>query len=148
MPEATYELKTPLGYQDGGSNVEAKVVVLTAPAGKEKKYSMRLKAGVMRASQMAAKQMEGRVRAEPKKGDEDLKLDGSALVQMFYMVEGFEYEEYYDNFGKLLCTGVCVFEGSDKTMTPAYLETLTQDDLEGILGVYLENFILPSLGLT
>ena len=82
MTEVTYDLKTPLAYQDGGSNTEANTVVLTAPSGREKKYSMRLKAGVMHASQMAAKQMPKLTEAEVKaKAEKEVKAKAEAIAR-------------------------------------------------------------------
>jgi hypothetical protein len=57
-----------------------------------------------------------------------------------------EYDEYLETFVGLMTNGVCRVDDSEIMLNDKMLEDLTCEDLDNILGEYLVNFILGSLG--
>jgi hypothetical protein len=122
-----------------GSEQEASLLALTAPSVKNRKPAAKLKQGFMRAINEIPQNT-----AKETKPDKDQKItpkDVLALVQMGSM----DYGEYMDTFIALLTSGVCMVEGKEP-MTAPIADKIRLEDMERLMGEYLINFIVGSLG--
>ena len=111
---------------------------LTAPSVNNRKRVAKLKQGFMRV----INDLPETAKKEEKKDNEKVKPEEIlTLIQM----GSIEYDEYIDIFVNLLTSGVCKIEG-EVAMTQLIAEKISFEDMERLMGEYLVNFILVSLG--
>lgn len=139
MKTFDFNLSGPINYHAEGTSEEGHSLTLAAPSVKARKKSAKLKQGVMRA----VSSLQGNADTQSdKKGKEDIK--GEEILALIQMSD-IDYGEYIDTFIDLLCKGVCKIE--DKVeITSNIAEDISFEDMEKLMGEYLVNFILGSLG--
>lgn len=138
MKTFDFTLSEPVDYQTGGENTKASMLELTAPSVNNRKRVAKLKQGFMRV----INDLPETAKKEEKKDNEKVKPEEIlTLIQM----GSIEYDEYIDIFVNLLTSGVCKIEG-EVAMTQLIAEKISFEDMERLMGEYLVNFILVSLG--
>ncbi len=140
MKTFEFSLSESISYHNKGESQEGHSLTLTAPTVKARKKAAKLKQGVMRA--VSSLQGDANIKPEDKKSKEDIKPEEIlALIQM----SSIEYDEYMDIFIDLLCKGICKIE-DEIEMTAQLADKMSFEDTEKLMGEYLINFILGSLG--
>ena len=140
MKTFDFILSDPIKYQAKGENTEASLLELSAPAVNNRKKVAKLKQGFMRV--INGLQNPDAKAAEGKKGNEKIKPEEiMALIQMGII----EYDEYIDIFVSLLISGVCKVDG-EVDITQHMVNKISFEDMEKLMGEYLINFIVGSLG--
>ena len=140
MKTFEYTLSDPVKFHRQGQTEESTLLVFQAPSAKNRKKVAKLKQGMMRAIDGIQGESVQNVDGKP----EDINpREVLALLQMSSVIE---YDEYLETFVGLMTSGVCRVDGSEIMLNEKMLEDVTCEDLDNILGEYLVNFILGSLG--
>lgn len=140
MKTIEFILSDPIEFQTGGEHAEGKTLELTAPAVNNRKRVAKLKQGLMRC--INDLQTNESVKKESKPDSSDIKPEEILVLLQMGSVE---YDEYMDIFVNLLTSGVCKVEGKEP-MTSTLVEKMSFADLEKLMGEYLVNFTIGSLG--
>lgn len=141
ITEVDFPLTKEFDYSHKGDTVSATFIKLTAPSAKQLKHCTELKQAFYRAMHEMQKDNPDKGEVE-KTGDE--KLTGTEIIQMLFVSESVNMSSVLVNAIELLSSGVAMIDGEEK-LTKPLIQEMSMDDLEGMLGVYLENFILRSL---
>jgi hypothetical protein len=147
--EIEYILSTPIkyGHTDSktggkGTDEEAISVILYAPSVNQMKHAGKLKQFVMQAMGQGSKaSSEGKTTAS--NTEKEVEVTGDDFVMMLTSSD-VDYVEAMESFNALLCSGAGKLEGK-QNLTSLLIDKLAFNDLEGMLGKYLESFLLQSL---
>jgi hypothetical protein len=140
MKTFDFTLSDSIKYQTGGETTEGSMLELTAPSVNNRKRVAKLKQGFMRV--VNDLQNDKTVKSEDKKGEAEIKPEE---ILVLLQMGSIEYDEYMDIFVNLLTAGVCKIDGKEPLNT-LRADSISFDDMERLMGEYLVNFILGSLG--
>lgn len=140
MKTFDFTLSESIEYQSEGSTQTASMLELTAPSVNNRKRVAKLKQGFMRA----INDLQGDKSVEGGEKDKDHKIKPEEVLALLQM-GSVEYDEYIDIFVNLLVSGVCKIDGKEP-LTAIRVDNISFTDIERLLGEYLVNFILTSLG--
>jgi len=137
-------LNVPIKYALDGNETQAQLLALKAPSNKSRKYAAKLKQGFYK-SIVALKDTFTESDTSSNKKEENDKFDGEQVVQMLMMAGVVDFEDYLDNFKKLITNhGICRID--DKMPLNDHLfDEISYDDSERLLGDYLSTFLVSSL---
>lgn len=141
-----YTLKQPLVLNSGGTKeATIKTLTFTAPSYRQRSKALSIKQSFIKASLAAAKGVSTETDKKSKKVQEQdtAELDGSMYFMMLNQGDA-DIAEYVEEFGELLTSGCCTFNGS-VTLGRVHFERISLEDVEAIIGEYLKRFLAPSL---
>ena len=137
--EFDFPLTSKLEYGHDGNTEVATLIKLTSPTSKNMTHCAILKQAFFRSV------------ADLKNDNTDLNeatdsedIDGASLIQIMYMSKGVEMASVLVTARELFTSGVATVDGTVK-LTKPLIDSMSQDDLEGMLGEYLANFTLSSV---
>lgn len=154
--KVSYSLINPISYantQTGMKN-DCPFVEMTAPTSEQFNFAIKLKQGFFGTITQLAKAFteDGLQKQLDKFNDQKTandsqkqEVDGKGIISMLYM-SAMDLPAYFETFKNLAALGAVVLPNGDK-ITKTLLDAFSLDDLEGLLGTYLENFIVGSLSL-
>jgi hypothetical protein len=138
MKSFDFTLSGPVSFQGTGENKKTTLLTFYAPSVKHRKRAAKLKSGFMQAVSSIEE-----TEAKQSKSSEEIKpSEILALLQMYCS----NYDEYLELFLSLATDGVCKLDGSEVKLQTHNIEDTAFDDLERMMGEYLVNFIVGSLG--
>lgn len=145
--EFVYKLSKPLGVHKKGEKIFINEVLLKAPSVKLYKYRIVLKQVVLSAIQAQQERMNIKSKDLEVENDNHTDTEGPSQEDgILLMVYGYkrteEIEYLFDAFKNLLINGCGIVD--ELIFTSAMFEQLDSDDLDGMLGAYIINFIMPS----
>lgn len=146
--EIEFTLSYPITYGHKGKDEEGVSVSMFAPSVAQMKYAGKLKQFVMQAMQQSKSSISDEQREAVRKNkensaeDED-QITGDDFVMMLASSE-VDYNEAIAAFTELLCSGAGMIDGREK-ITSFLINKMMFQDLESMLGRYLEHFLLQSL---
>lgn len=139
LSEFNFELSTPVKYDKSGEKIDGTFITLFAPSYKQMDKCVPLKQAFYRA--MSDISDGGEEQSESTESTEELKP--SSLIAIMYQSSV--------DMVKILIHGVELFNSpdiakidGDVKLTKPIIESMSQDDLELMLGSYMVNFILAS----
>ena len=139
MKTFEFTLSSPVKFHEKGETVESFLLELMAPSAKNRKKIAKLKQGFMR---VVGELQNDKPAQKEEKGDHKVKPEEIlALLQM----GSIDYADYIDIFMDLLTSGICNADGST-SLTVSMAESISFEDIEKLMGEYLVNFILGSMG--
>lgn len=136
--EITYHLTRKVSYSRGGEQVEGQFVVLYPPTSKHSRECASLKQAFFRA---AAPHQEKARSAEKDEKDSGTPT-GPEIMAVIAQSPDVDLADVLD-VAKKLFLSLAKLDGEEK-ITPALLDRISQDDLEGMVGAYLVGFTLAS----
>lgn len=137
--EITYTLQTPIKYAHKGEQEEGSFVILKAPTSRNMKECADLKQAFFRALPKPGSSGENDSTVDT----EDEGIPGDAIMAMIMVSNDVELATVLATGRELLTSGVALVEGEEK-LTKPLLDSMSADDLEGMIGEYMGNFILAS----
>lgn len=133
-----YDLIKPFPYSNKGETLDAAFIELTAPTAKNLYQCADLKQSFFRAIAEHGKNED----AENSK--EDLgSITPEELIAALYASSTVDMKVMLGTAIELFKSGVAMADGEIK-LTKPLLDEMSTDDLEGMLGTYMLNFILAS----
>jgi len=139
--EFNIELIKGIEYSSNGDTVEAVFIQINEPTARHMNFCAELK----QAFYVATSDIKAQENSEPDKVEKiDNKVLASELLKMMYSSTKIEMNKIFYSARELLTSGVCLVDGDVKLTKPLY-DSLSQDDVETLLGAYLVNFILRSV---
>lgn len=135
-----YQLETPVPYAFEGNMIEGTFVTLYPPTSKNIVECAQLKQAFFRS--LPKDQNTEDVTEDDKSKAEDA-LTGDAIIALLSMSTEVDLGKIMLTARELFSSGVGKMEGETK-LTKPILDKVSFDDLEGMLGAYLVNFILAS----
>lgn len=142
-----FRLEQPIKYHKSGEVVETFELVLRAPSKKTRKPAIKLKKGFFSAlnyHQQNSDVTEEQKAAAKKSLKEDDNMSGQEVMMMLYMSD-VDMEKIDDAFTSLLLSpGICKID-DEIDLTDAILDTMSDEDLDRLLGDYLANFFIGSI---
>jgi len=146
MSEAIYQLRDPFKYaRADGDIAEATFVSLTAPNYRQLPKSTPLKQAFAAAvnEMTTANGAKASDAAQAAPSDESADIEPAQAMQVLYAWSG-DATKALLHAADLFKSGAAMVEGEVK-VTEAILDKLSDRDIEGLVGTYLVNFIVPSL---
>lgn len=140
MSEVHYELKVPFEYAYKGDMKEASFIAITAPSIKQVNHFIPIKQAFMAAATEVSKTIDT---TEVEASDDGGDMDAAAIMPVMMNWSG-DLSKVLIHAQELFKTGVALLDGETKLTTPM-MEKMTLDDFEGLLAIYIANFIAPSL---
>lgn len=136
VTDFNYELTTPVEYAFKGNMEAGTFIQLNAPTSKVITQCAKLKQAFFRAlpKNQAPVEADG-----PKDGD----VTGEEIMTIITMSPDVELSDVLFAARDLFTSGLALVEGEVKLTRPL-MDAVSQDDLEGMTGEYLANFILAS----
>jgi len=135
--EVNYTLSTPIEYAYRGEQVEGTFVTMKAPTSRNMSECAALKQAFFRALPQ-----DDTVEADAREEGE-AEITGEGIMTLITMSKDVELATVLVTGRELLTSGVALVEGEEK-LTKPLLDKISQDDLEGMVGEYMANFILAS----
>jgi len=138
--EIDFPLTTKIKYAKEGEEVKGTFIKLIPPSSKQLVQCALLKQSFIRAVTEQAKN-------NPDAGDSnesDSKISGQDIIYLLYGSESVDMGKILLSARELFNSGVAMVEGV-VNLTKPLLDEMSNDDLEGMLGEYLANFILKSV---
>ena len=132
----TYELDTPFDYAHKGEKIEASFIELKAPTSRNMRECAFLKQAFFHSLPDDKGEEDG------EKGDPSA-VSGSQVISMMYLSHDVDMVPVLGHAKELFTSGVAMVDGEEK-LTKPLMDTLSQIDLENMLGDYLINFIVAS----
>ena len=137
-----YILSSPIKYSDGGEFLESNFLVLYAPSMKEMRFAAKLKQHFYSALEANQQSLTEQSTKEQSSKADDQPIDAQMLMLLLEK-GGNNLEDVYACFSLLLQTKVCKID--DKVqMKKSILEDIPFVEIEQILGMYLDHFLLQS----
>jgi len=148
MKSIDFELVEPMEFDDSTGNTrETCLLSLRAPSVKNRKYAAKLKQtcllsmGSMRKQFADVSDADLRKMAEEEEKKEKKDESVSSMINFVMMSDAVDSEEFVDTFVKLICSpGVCMID-NDTPMKEFFMESMSYEDLERMMGVYLQTFL-------
>ena len=133
--EVIYSLLSPIKYAQGGDEVEANFLTLLSPTSKQLKNCARLKQAFFRAIK--------ELNSNEESSEKDAQITGPDCINLLYMSSA-EMDKVLLEAIELFRSGVVLVEGGP-LLKDAHIKQMAHEDIEGMLGEYLANFIIASL---
>lgn len=147
--QLTYKLKHPVQIAgNAGKLEEGHTLLLTAPSRKQLSLATYIKQAYLQAQMSAGLRVRGLAASEEKEQEvspvEDTRTHEEKIrmhIQFLYVGEA-DMEKVFKNFEDLLCSeGICLVNNSIK-MTGVIFSYLSMEDLELLLGEYINHFFI------
>jgi hypothetical protein len=138
--EFEFTLDIPISHHKQGDTEDCSMLILRAPSYKNRKASIKLKQGFMRA----LKSLEGsggNQTSKNKQSDENPFTSESIIAALF--MSNVDLNDILDDFEQLLLHGCC-FIPPEIQFTNFHYRQISPDDITRLLGEYIENFMIPS----
>lgn len=136
VKEFEHDLIEAISFHKNGEMTTSKKLRVVAPANVHRYQLLKLKQGYMQAMQ------ELQSKIKPTTGGSAGEINGKDIVTLLLM-SSLDLEAYFNVFKDILCANTCFVDGV-VNMNHHMFDGLTLDDLESLLGVYLERFLLSS----
>lgn len=138
--EFEFILDTPISHHKSGDTEDCSTLILRAPSYKNRKVTIRLKQGFMRA----LKSLEGSDNSQAKKNKQDdvNPFTAEAIIAALFMSD-VDLNDILDDFETLLIHGCC-FIPPETQLAKHHYSQISPDDVTRLLGEYIENFLIPS----
>lgn len=140
IKEFDFPLSTKIPYAKDGEEVKGSFIKFTAPSSKQLTQCSMLKQSFIRAVTEQAKNNPDAAN----EADDGKKIKGEDIIYLLYGSESVDMGKILLSAIELFKSGVAMIEGEAK-LTKPLLDEISNDDLEGMLGEYLANFILRSV---
>lgn len=141
IEEFDYPLTKPIPYASGGGSEEVGTFIkLSAPSSKQLTHCAQLKQAFVRA---VTEQVKNNPNAKEDSGP-GKEIKGEDIVYLLYGSESADMAKILLSAVELFASGVAQVEGEVK-LTKPLIADMSNDDLEGMLGAYMANFILRSV---
>ncbi len=138
--EIDFPLSTKIAYAKDGEEIKGSFIKLTPPSSKQLTQCALLKQSFIRAITEQAKNNPDAADAP----DDGKKISGEDIIYLLYGSESVDMGKILLSAIELFKSGVAHIEGEVK-LTKPLLDEMSNDDLEGMLGEYLANFIHKSV---
>lgn len=132
--EFIYRLQRKLPYAKGGQMIEGEFIACTAPSSRNMAECAFLKQAFFRA---LPKGEGGEASAS------EAEITGEGIMMLITISPDVELAQVLITARELLSSGVAMVDGEQK-LTKPLIDAMGPDDLEGLAGDYLANFILAS----
>lgn len=146
--EVDFPLSHTIEYTLDGQTAEADHVTLIAPKMSQDKFRTKLKQGVTRAVLWIQEQTQGIQQAATASQDEqqqeDETDDGEMIMMAIYACPDLDVVDLKSTFIELMMDGACLIGGKRK-LTKSLLDEFQPDDVDGMMGAYLGNFVIASM---
>lgn len=139
MEEFDFPLTKPVPYAAAGSEEIGTFIKLSAPSSKQLTHCAHLKQAFVRAVTEQVKN-----NPDAQEGGSDKKIKGEDIIYLLYGSESADMGKILLSAIELFASGVAQIEGEVK-LTKPIIGAMSNDDLEGMLGEYMANFILRSV---
>ena len=140
MSEHIYELKHPFKYANKGEQVDASFITVFAPTFKQ----IDKVAPIKQAFTIAIDELNSDdVKIEEDKKEEDSGITPTMVLQLLYRANA-DVTKVFLHARELFKSGAALIDG-ESSLTIPLMDKMSLDDFEGVLGVYIANFIVPSL---
>ncbi len=140
--EFSFKLSKTLEYMKEGQKGLCKELVMKAPSVNNMRLISKLKQDFFRAVKSLQNDFRN-IDTKAKANEEDSgDMDSDQIISILYMSD-IDMGEYIEVFKELMMNGLCYLDSTQK-MTEALYDNLDCDDLENLLGKYLENFMMSS----
>jgi hypothetical protein len=141
MSEHIYELKHPFKYANKGEQVDASFITVFAPTFKQ----IDKVAPIKQAFTVAIDEISsGQEDVKEKEGEKESEgITPSQVLQLLYRANA-DITKLFLHAQELFKSGAALVDGESKLTIPL-MEKMSLDDFEGLVGVYIANFIVPSL---
>jgi len=140
ITDFTYKLINPVKFANNGKQDEIDYLVLSSPSANQLQHSRQLKQFIMRGIIEVSSKQSTDNNDDEKKG----KINSEIVLLMIYG-SSIDVNEYFNSFKRLLKTGIAKINGTDIELIPDLYDKLCGDDIDNILGEYVENFLIPSI---
>lgn len=140
--EITHTLIKPIQYSHKGDMEEGRFVTLKAPTSKNLKECAYLKQSFFRALPQVDANTPTQIQASDKKEDDDLDSDG--IMTLLAMSKDVDLDKVLLTAAKLFLSPTAALLEGQTQLLQSHIDQLSMDDLEGMTGKYLANFILAS----
>lgn len=137
--EFEYELKRKFQYALKGEQTEASFITLKAPTSANLKECAFLKQAFFRSLPTDAEEKAQALKDEVK----DETVNGEEIMLLISMSQNVELISVLVTARELFASNVAFVDGETKVTKPI-LDSISQDDLEAMVGAYMANFILAS----
>ena len=151
--QTSFTLTAQIKYPGKDGHVEAaRNIVLFAPTVRSMKAVAPIKQMFMQAIISSLDALEGlgeiaekqEIKNTVEKKEKDKGLDGESICQMLCLSEKIKYDEFLTKFIDILLNPALALIDGEVQLTGSFLDQLPMDELEGLVGEYLANFIAPS----
>ena len=140
MSEHIYELKHPFKYASKGEQVDANFITVFSPNFKQ----IDKVAPIKQAFTIAIDELNSDdVKIEENKKEEDSGITPTMVLQLLYRANA-DVTKVFLHARELFKSGAALIDG-ESSLTIPLMDKMSLDDFEGVLGVYIANFIVPSL---
>ena len=143
MSEHIYELKHPFKYASKGEQVDANFITVFSPNFKQ----IDKVAPIKQAFTIAIDELNSDdVKIEEDKKEGEKESDGitpTMVLQLLYRANA-DVTKVFLHARELFKSGAALIDG-ESSLTIPLMDKMSLDDFEGVLGVYIANFIVPSL---
>lgn len=134
--EYQYDLKRKFNYAKSGESKEASFILLKAPNSTNRKECAQLKQAFFRSL------------PEPKestdnKDEDSVDIKAGDVMVLIARSPNVDYAEFLEIASKLMISNVALVDGDTKLTIPI-MNQMSNDDVEGMVGEYMVNFILAS----
>ncbi len=142
-------LDNPISYLKDGVKAESTLLMCSAPAAKHRKHTMALRQKLTHVIMDMSKNFNnaGSQETPQQKEDDQSKLDGATVIFMLYSGDA-DFFKFQEDFKAFICgTGYSelVKIDGEVPLTSTQYDNLLDEDLEILIGGYIENFLLSSM---
>lgn len=135
MDSIEHTLETPFEYSYQGEFKKAEFILLKAPTANNSRYTAKLKQGFYQA----IRDFQGD--AKEQSGDEKNKISGDEMIDAIMMSNSVDFGKYVEDFKSFMCKGIALMNG-EEIFKEKLFDNLSENDLMGMMGAYLENFLI------
>lgn len=137
-----FTLESPIEIHKGGEIIKSDLLTLKAPSKKNRKQTVKIKQLFFQAMSFHTSKVTDQDKKNQASGDES--MTGAEIMVMLYMSD-IDMEVFDERFSKLFLSPGVVMIDDDVQLTEQLFEKISDDDLDKMVGGYLEHFLLPSL---
>ena len=130
-----FQLSEPIKYQSKGANEESKNITLYAPSVKSRKHCAKIRQLFFRSVQSLQKN-----NTQSQSTSNEGEIKGKEIVMMF-LSSDIDMNEIYESFEQILINGHCKIN-NEQSIVKSHFDQFDLDDIDKILGEYMELFLL------
>ena len=138
MQDFQYDLEVGFKYAHDGEELEANHILLKAPTANYSRFTAKLKQGFFQAVRDFDTGAE-----QPDTGASKSTINGDEIIGAIMMSKSVDFGQYVEDFKDFMCKGIALIDGKEQ-FKPKLFESLAEEDLMSIMGLYLENFLIAS----
>jgi hypothetical protein len=145
VQEFEFVLTEPVSIHKGGELVPVTKLLLKAPSNSHRYYLIKLKQGFISSILSMQKTFSGNKSSAPAKESSEKAEDAfnAKMIVMALLASDVDFMEYMEIFKNLICSDLCLVDGSVK-LTGYLFDQISIEDSEELLGKYIESFLLSS----